>query len=446
MFGILRPCRHTLPGDLAASWMSHLCGLCLALRDGHGQLARTATNYDGLVVSALTAAQRPAAATRAAGPCPLRGMRGADVAAGAGAELAASVSLLLAAARIGDHIADGDGLYARGPVRAAAGALAARWERAARNGSGELGFDAGVLLEALDGQRWAESAAENGADVLAATRPTEFATGEAFAHTAVLAGRPGNRDPLREAGRLFGRIAHLLDAVEDAEDDRAAGAWNPVEATGTAVAEVRRLCDDAALGVELALAEADLDDGRLVRALLVHELRRSVARTFTAAGYPESPGHPRSGGGRGRHGYPGGHGDPEDYGGRRGGRRRPQDDGYAGAFGPVEPPPGAGGPHNGHRPAGDQGGCCCTCNCETPKIYAPPKKRGLFAGCAVALFMCCTCQPCCRDPHPGPWSGEHRGPCLDCCSGCNTGGGGSGGDGGGDGGGGGGCDCDCSCD
>ncbi|GAA1772744.1 DUF5685 family protein [Streptomonospora arabica] len=429
MFGVLRPCRRTLPGDLAASWVSHLCGLCLALRDGHGQLARTATNYDGLLVSALTAAQQPAAATRAAGPCPLRGMRGADVAQGAGAQLAASVSLLLAAARIGDHITDGDGLCARGPVRAAARTLAARWERAARLGSGELGFDAGVLLEALDGQPLAEAAAENGAGVLAATRPTEFATGEAFAHTAVLAGRPGNRGPLREAGRLFGRIAHLLDAVEDLEDDRAAGAWNPVEATGASAAEARRLCDDAALGVELALAEADFDDGRLVRALLVHELRRSVSRTFTAAGH---------------HGPTEQHGPPGERGGSGGsGPRWPQDHGYTSAFGPVEPPPGAGGPRNGHRPVGDQGGCCCTCNCETPKIYEPPKRLGFLAGCGVALFMCCTCQHCCRDPHPGPWSGERSGSCLDCGCGGNTGGG-SGGEG--DGGDGGCCDCDCSCD
>jgi hypothetical protein len=50
--------------------MAHLRGLCLALRDDHGQLARTVTNYDGLVVSALVEAQSPATAAirRTAGP------------------------------------------------------------------------------------------------------------------------------------------------------------------------------------------------------------------------------------------------------------------------------------------------------------------------------------------------------------------------------------------
>lgn len=49
----------------------------------------------------------------------------------------------------------------------------------------------------------------------AVIEPTESATAAAFAHTAVLAGRPDNAVPPAEAGRLFGRLAHLLDAVED---------------------------------------------------------------------------------------------------------------------------------------------------------------------------------------------------------------------------------------
>ena len=51
MFGIIRPCRHRLGGELAAAWTAQLCGLCLALRDDYDQAARVATNYDGLVVS-----------------------------------------------------------------------------------------------------------------------------------------------------------------------------------------------------------------------------------------------------------------------------------------------------------------------------------------------------------------------------------------------------------
>lgn len=145
MFGIIRPCRHRLGDELAAAWQAHLCGMCLSLRAEHGQLARLATNYDGLVVSVLAEAQA-------------------------------------------------------------------------------------------------------------------------------------------EAGRLFGRVAHLLDAVEDLAADTASGAWNPLAVTGADTVQARRLCDDALLGIRLALAEADFTDSRLVRALLVDELRRSVNRTFARVG------------------------------------------------------------------------------------------------------------------------------------------------------------------
>jgi hypothetical protein len=93
--------------------------------------------------------------------------------------------------------------------------------------------------------------------------------------------KPANQAPLAEAGRLFGRIAHLVDAVEDLAADQASGAWNPLLVTGTGVAEARRLCDDALLGIKLALNEAEFTDARLAHALLVHELARSVHRVFS---------------------------------------------------------------------------------------------------------------------------------------------------------------------
>ncbi|MEU2126688.1 DUF5685 family protein, partial [Nocardia niwae] len=81
MFGLLTPCTHGAQkyGIDAAEWRAHLCGLCLGLRDGHGQLARATTNKDALVLSMLTEAQSGAAARTTAAPCPLRGMRRASV-------------------------------------------------------------------------------------------------------------------------------------------------------------------------------------------------------------------------------------------------------------------------------------------------------------------------------------------------------------------------------
>lgn len=410
VFGIVRPCAHRLSEGLKAEWMAHLCGLCLALRSDHGQFARIVTNYDGLIVSVLTEAQaeRTPGQRRTAGPCPLRAMRTAPVARGEGARLAAAVSLVLASAKVRDHVADRDGLLARRPVAAAARRVAAGWDRAGARTGAQLGFDTALLVDSVDRQTGIELLAGPGTPLLTVTEPTETATAAAFAHTAVLAGKPQNAEPLAEAGRLFGRLAHLLDAVEDQEADAASGAWNPLTATGTPRAEARRLCDDALRGVRLALRDAEFADDRLAHVLLAHELRRSVDRAFATdvcshqgGGLLAEAGHPSGG--------------------------RP-----AGSFGP---PPG-----NPHAPTGPSGPF------GPPRPPEPPRdRRGLVVGCLVWAGLACTCQMCCGT-FDDPWSHQRReglcskcdcgdccdacdccSNCGDCCDGCDC------------------CGCDCSC-
>ncbi|MEV5613186.1 DUF5685 family protein [Streptomyces sp. NPDC052225] len=395
MFGIVRPCSHRLGDGLKAQWMAHLCGLCLALRGDHGQFARVVTNYDGLLVSVLTEAQteRTGPGRRQAGPCPLRGMRTASVAQGEGARLAAAVSLVLAAAKVRDHIDDRDGLFARRPVAVAARKVAASWGRAGARTGSDVGFDTAVLLDAVERQAGIEAIAGPGTSLLTVTEPTETATGAAFAHTAWLAGRPHNAEPLAEAGRLFGRLAHLLDAVEDRDADAAAGAWNPLTATGTSLPEARRLADDAVHGIRLALREVDFVDGKLAHLLLVHELGRSVDRAFGTGGCVA--GHAHSGGAstpQGEGWQPAGSGayaSNNPYGGGPGG---------AGSGGPGGPGGFGGGPS-----------------------FQPPKpgKRGFFAGCAVAIGLCCTCKVCCADEFEGPWSRKKREGACTNCDGCD---------------------------
>ncbi|MFE7627301.1 DUF5685 family protein [Streptomyces sp. NPDC057509] len=391
MFGIVRPCTHRLSEGLKAEWMAHLCGLCLALRSDHGQFARIVTNYDGLIVSVLTEAQtaRTPAQRRTAGPCPLRSMRTAPVARGEGARLAAAVSLVLASAKVRDHVADRDGLLARRPVAAAARRVAAGWDRAGARTGARLGFDTAVLVDAVDRQTGIELLAGPGTPLLTVTEPTETATAAAFAHTAVLAGKPHNAEPLAEAGRLFGRLAHLLDAVEDQEADAASGAWNPLTATGTSRAEARRLCDDALRGVRLALRDAEFTDGRLAHVLLAHELRRSVDRAFAT----EVCSH-RSDGLPAVSGDPSGTGPTGSFGPPPGNPYAPS--GPGAPFGPPQPPP------------------------------EPPRdRRGLVMGCLVWAGLACTCQMCCGT-FEDPWSHQRREglcsqcDCGDCCDGCDA--------------------------
>ncbi|WP_237325161.1 DUF5685 family protein [Streptomyces sp. CBMAI 2042] len=390
MFGIVRPCTHRLSEGLRTEWMAHLCGLCLALRADHGQFARIVTNYDGLIVSVLTEAQTGAmpAGRRTAGPCPLRAMRTAPVAMGEGARLAAAVSLVLASAKVRDHVADRDGLLARRPVAAAARRVAAGWDRAGARTGAALGFDTALLVDAVDRQTGIETLAGPGTPLLTVTEPTETATAAAFAHTAVLAGKPQNAAPLAEAGRLFGRLAHLLDAVEDREADAASGAWNPLTVTGTSLTEARRLCDDALHGVRLALRDVEFTDGQLVHVLLAHELRRSVDRAFGTSSCSHQ------------------------------GLEVPE-----GSFGPPPGNPYGPTPGNPYGPTpGNPYGPTPGGPAAPPPPRPPRDRRGLIAGCLVWAGLACTCQMCCGS-YEDPWSRERReAPCQDCgdcCEACN---------------------------
>nr|WP_039802915.1 DUF5685 family protein [Nocardia araoensis] len=302
MFGLLRPCAHGAQkyGIDAAEWQAHLCGSCLGLRDGHGQLARATTNKDALVLSMLTEAQSGSAARTIAAPCPLRGMRRASVvtADAPGVQLATTASLLLAAAKIRDHVDDGEvTALARGPLTKAA----TRWNRQARASAARIGLDVEPLVAALDAQvRLEELAAVGGpafvpksladspywrsamspaADPLdRLTAPTQLCASEFFAHTAVLADRPDNVDALRAAGWQFGRIAHLADAVTDHDDDAARDRFNPLAATGTSVSEAYDLMRQSDSRLRAAVAAAELSRVPTVRWMLLDPLTAVLRR------------------------------------------------------------------------------------------------------------------------------------------------------------------------
>jgi Family of unknown function (DUF5685) len=442
VFGLVTPCRHTLPAPLHRAWQAHLCGLCLGLRDRYGQLARVTTNVDAAMISVLVAAQAPAlAATRTAGPCALRGMRRADVVRSdaPAARLAGGVSLLLAGGMLRDHAADGD---LPRPARPVAVRVGRRWEARGGAGLAAVGLDAAALVGVADRQEHLErggppavvpspigdarATGPAGARTLSAlTAPTEAAVAAALAHTATLAGRPGNVGPLAEAGRWIGRVAHLTDALVDQADDDRRGRWNPLTATGAApgagIDEVGR----ALTRVRAVLPRLDLPGRRpgapddaavqadLAWRLLAEVLPRSVHRVLGRAGLDAGDRIARGGGHlptcRGRHprgsqppwGDPGPPFPPE-----------PGAPGYPppepGAPGDPEPGPGGSGPppgvyppaHFPGRPAGP----------PEPLVGPAETARGGFCGWVDACTCCgdCACEGC----------GEGAG---DCCGACDCG-------------------------
>lgn len=365
MFGILAPCTARTPEELRPRWMGHFCGLCLELRDDAGQAARLTTNYDALTLSVLVEAQgEPGAQGRDAGPCALRGLRRQRVTTGAGPRLAATASLLLASAKLGDHIADGDGLAARRGVAGLAGRAADRYRAKAGSLGEAIGLPVDRIAASIDRQRAVEDACGPGGSLESVTAPTAEATGELFAHAALVAERPGNIGPFRAAGAAFGTLAHLLDAAEDYEDDERRGAWNPLRATGTTVEEAHRRAHRVLDDMKAALEAASFVDTAMVALLLDRYARHAVSKVF------------------------GSHGD--------GPNRWPRTD-------PRRP----GDPE--HPVRGD----------EQYDWKPGLQRRGFWAGLCAFTVLCCTCTMCCAESYEGPWSRKPReGCCRDCCGEC----------------------------
>lgn len=255
-----------------------MCGLCLSLRDGHGQAARLTTNTDAVMVSVLTAAQRDASAiTRTAGPCAFRSMRRADVVTSTdpGIRLATSASLTLATAKANDVVAEQR--LALAPAAPARGHAARATGRALHRKATRTGdvLDVTNVLTSLDRQTDLESTSS---DLDALTGPTADACVTVFSSSADLADVPDNRQALADIGSEYGRLAHLLDAIDDRADDDAGGAFNPLTATRTSDTEALARAQLSADRIAERYRDLVLHDDRLLKALLIDGIAQAVRR------------------------------------------------------------------------------------------------------------------------------------------------------------------------
>jgi hypothetical protein len=204
-------------------------------------------------------------------------MRRADVvtAQEPGVMLATSASLTLATAKARDVVAEQRlGLAARSPIRSraarvASNALRTRVDRAATT------LDVDSVLTVLDRQAGLEGAHS---DLTALTEPTATACAEVFAASADQADAPENRDVLAAIGADYGRLAHLLDAVDDRDDDARAGAFNPLISTGTSDEQALRHAGMLADRIAERYEQHALHDDRLLRTLLVKGVAQAVRR------------------------------------------------------------------------------------------------------------------------------------------------------------------------
>jgi hypothetical protein len=281
MFGLLRSSGCGLRTAERQAWVAHICGVCLALRRDHGQLARLATNYDAALLSVLSAAQCPTAPVQMRHFCPARRGGSAQVIAAdqPGSRYAGTVALLIAATRLADDIADGEG-WAR-LLPGVATRLSQRWQQQAQR----VVASPAITLAAIVGPIRQQAAVERQEcrDFAVYAAPTEAAVGATFRQTALLAEQPANEAALDRIGQMYGRIIYLLDSYRDYATDRACGRFNALAhcaPTAELPQQARQIFTQAHTELSGAFATLILPQPDLARELLLHQVRRIGMRTL----------------------------------------------------------------------------------------------------------------------------------------------------------------------
>lgn len=219
MFGYVRARRDTMPEGGWENYEAVYCGLCHALQVDYGQRARLFLNYDFAFLAMLLA---PGDARGASGcrKCLLHPVHGKPACAGgAWLELAAAESVILTYWKLRDSVADERGLTGLGARGLSLGLRGAYGK--ARAVCPAFDGQVSALLEKLRGL---EQAGCNSLDQVA----------DCFASLlGCAAPETGDRGRDRALGELLyhlGRWIYLVDAVDDLEEDRRWGRYNPVSA------------------------------------------------------------------------------------------------------------------------------------------------------------------------------------------------------------------------
>lgn len=219
MFGYVRPARDALQEDALARYQAVYCGLCRTLGKRYGWAARLTLNYDFTFLALLLCYPDPSTEPCAA-RCPAHPLKKRPMCQGtAGLDAAADESMVLTWHKLRDSVQD-NAFFHGLPARTAAFFLKGAYRKAAAR---RPVFDRAVR-DCL-----AELAALEAAGTASIDR-----TADTFARILRAAAVPTeDHDADRAAAQLLyhlGRWIYLIDALDDLQQDMAAGRFNPIAA------------------------------------------------------------------------------------------------------------------------------------------------------------------------------------------------------------------------
>ncbi len=196
----------------------HMCGLCHALGDDYGLMARLLTNHEMTLLNMLTEAQSETSSEITVRRCPLYPARKVAANQSPASRFAAAAAVLLASVSVEDDIQDGRGWRL---ISRSMHMLLSRPRSAALQTLAEMGFDPEIFTGLNQRQKDAEQATFG--DAIAPSSSASI-----FAMTARLAENPRNEESLAAIGKNYGAYIYLLDAFRDYPKDMEQGDYNPL--------------------------------------------------------------------------------------------------------------------------------------------------------------------------------------------------------------------------
>lgn len=217
MFGYVRPYKPELKVKEYEMFRAAYCGLCWALKEKYGAIARYIINYD-LTFLAMLLADEQCNPEVCKGRCPASPCRKKQyLKSGESFEFAADCSVILTWWKLKDAAQDGD--FKEKLLAAPAAALLKRKYKKAEKAQPEFAAEVGRLLAELS-------------ELERANNPSLDAAADKFAKIleAVAAGADSESDRRILAQLLYhlGRYIYIVDAVDDYPEDSKNGSYNPL--------------------------------------------------------------------------------------------------------------------------------------------------------------------------------------------------------------------------
>ena len=218
MFGYVRPVLNELSQEQKDAYKSAYCGLCHAMGERHGWLARFTLNYDFTLLALLHYGSSASEAT-VCRQCPAHPFQKKRVClCGSALETAADESMILTWHKLSDDVND-RGFFGGIPYRVLRWFFRKGYKRAAQ---AQPEFDAAVLREMM---RLNQLERERS--------PQLDRTADTFAKILSAAAESCAENQRRAMEQLLyhlGRWVYLVDAWDDLKEDQTAGRYNPLDA------------------------------------------------------------------------------------------------------------------------------------------------------------------------------------------------------------------------